>query len=841
MKKIYFFLILIAGFSFNPLKAQLTVDTTGLMEAYLQSEYIFEGVVVSQCTYEDGGNNIYTTNIIQISKIVKGNLTCGTVAIVTMGGTNDDGSNLTVDHQIQYNVGVVGMFMCNNITYPYTACDATPTNAQPLMLTYGEYGSFEYLFDLVNNEVVGFNSQFPTLQSFYEFLVAIGINIVNCNASIIENIQAQKNIKFIPNTNIVVRKPQKQSEADKKILSNKRALNQAFSVAHGTNLNKAGETIEYLITKASLSGSGSNQFYDIDISVKSNVNTTYLDGVSFRLKYNPSTFGTNINSTITKTLSSSLTSYYNYLSSYDFNDSILQVTISGFSSVPNRVLLTNANLKIINIQIPVTNCKYFPNIKIDTFDNARLFTIFALASNTPSSGPYSLYSNYITGAFRKGVVCDPIVTSISPDSIAGGIKAQYTIYGNYFGDIKGKVYMTPADITDSSFIALDKYDYTWSDNQIVVTIPAFADSAYYDGGTYKKGTVGSGNIKIVDAYGNIYIPVSSPSEPSKIQVKYVVWNQSKGVGTSRYKNNEFLYSANSDGKYHFKLASNITDAGMINCIKAAFRRWSCTTGVSFILDAGTSNNGIDSDGVNIITLATYPSGSQQIATAFIRSSLSCSTSPTVSFPTAELDITINNAYINDFQYDTTGNNNINAGKYDFFSIILHELGHCHLLGHVNNPQDLMYRAQTLGAFNAVYRKLNFTGYKLQAGDYVVANSQIASNGISCQYNLPISIQPINCRNTTLGIASKMQLSDNIIIYPNPFQDLIQFDFNSKTKQTCEITIYDKLGQSVYIGNREVFKGENYFTISELGLKDGIYFVTVKTENKTFSIKMICIR
>jgi hypothetical protein len=149
MKNKIFMLLFLAILAFNTTKAQVTIDTTGLMQAYLQSEYIFEGVVRSQCTYEDEGHNIYTTNIIQITKIVKGNLTCGTVALVTMGGTHD-GSNLTIDHQIQFNPGVIGMFMCNNLAYPYSNCES-PSNSQPLMLTYGEYGSFEYLFDLVNN------------------------------------------------------------------------------------------------------------------------------------------------------------------------------------------------------------------------------------------------------------------------------------------------------------------------------------------------------------------------------------------------------------------------------------------------------------------------------------------------------------------------------------------------------------------------------------------------------------------------------------------------------------------------------------------------------------------
>ena len=824
-------LLFLAILAFNTTKAQLSIDTTGLMEAYLQSEYIFEGIVTSQCTYEDEGHNIYTTNIIQITKIVKGNLTCGTVSLVTMGGTHD-GSNLTIDHQIQFNPGVIGMYLCNNLAYPYSNCES-PSNTQPLMLTYGEYGSFEYLFDLVNNEVVGFNSEFPTIESFYSFLHSIGINVIDCNLTSIQEIRNLARANTIKDQ-IVIRKPVPISNLESNLTKN------AFA---NKALSKTGETIEYAITKASLSGSGSNQYYDVDISVKSNVNTTFLDGVSFRLKYNVNTFGTNISSVTTAQLGNNLDpSYYDNIGKFDFKDSILQVSIFNISfGTPNRVQLTTNLLKVINLRIPVTNCKYFPNFKIDTFSYINAFTRYALSTDSPRT---YIFSDYKIGAFRQGNVCEPIVTNLSKDTVAGGIKETFVIYGNSFGSAKGKVYMTTADAVDSQFYALDTYDYVWNDNQITVTTPAFADSGYYTGIAYTKGTVGSGLIKIVDAYGHTYIPTSLPNEPSKIQVKHVVWNQTNGTGVNRYKNNEFLYSTNSDGKYHFKLSSNITDVGMINCIKAALRRWSCSTGVPFVLDNGTVStptNSVDSDGVNIIRLLTYPLNSKALATAYLRSPLNCSSSNTIAFPTSELDISINSAYLNDFQYDTTGNSDINTGKYDFYSVILHEIGHCHLLGHVNNSKDVMFRTSLKGPLNSINRKLNFNSYNLQAGDYIVNNSAITNNGIICSNKLPIVIQPMNCRNTTIGINEIKNSLLNFNVYPNPFQNKLNFSLKSQLNQNCEISIINNIGKTISSVDKFLLYGENNFNISNLELSDGIYYITIKTEHDIYSTKIVCIK
>ena len=89
MNKLNIILLLMAMiFLGKTTKAQLQIDTAALVEGYLQSDNIFEGIVTEQCVYEAENGYLYTSNLIQISKIFKGNLQCGTVRLITMGGAD---------------------------------------------------------------------------------------------------------------------------------------------------------------------------------------------------------------------------------------------------------------------------------------------------------------------------------------------------------------------------------------------------------------------------------------------------------------------------------------------------------------------------------------------------------------------------------------------------------------------------------------------------------------------------------------------------------------------------------------------------------------------------------
>lgn len=827
MKKIYLLLVLIAGFAFKPVKAQ--VDTAALINAYLSSDNVFEGVVQSTCSYTDNAGYVYTSNQVLITKIIKGNLQCGTVDIITPGGVAN-GYGVSVSDQTEFNAGSAGVFLCiNNVDYPVPSCD-NPSNQQPLALTIAFQGTIEYYFDYVNAEVVGFNMQFPTIQSFYDYLRdELHLQIIDCNGSIIQQMRkaayAKKEVKEKIIERIATTSEGRIVPKNKEYLLTKNLNN--------STLKKTGESIEFLISNVSLNTtSGCNKEYVVEISVKSNVNTTYLLGAVFRLKYNEQALGTNIRSGITFTRSSDFpASTYDYLDGYDFTNSIVQISMQSFVSSPTFTQVTTNPKKLFSIHIPVVNCKELGNFKIDTFPQNGI-TWYSL---TPTTIDYITYDNKIYGATNSGSTCNPIISSLSTNSstLHGGKSDVLTITGCDFGNTKGKVSMNDADgKLYPTKIALDGSDIIyWSNTLIQTKIPSLIDSS-----EVYVHPVGTGTVVVSDAYGN-NIESTQP-----INVLYSLCNVRND---NHAKVNRYLFSSNTDGKYHFKLYSNVTDQGMIDCINAAFRRWRCTTGVPFFLDPGFITTTpfpsypLSEDGVNLILMKSISTDFNAQTSKYLPGS-SCSNNSSQPDASPEYDIAINSNNVSDFYYDTTGNYNLPSNKTDFFRTILHELGHCLELMHTLNHSDIMYYEGDLGYIAAANRTIYIKNNDLAGADFVVNNSLSTPTGMTCSYNLPIIKQTAPCswNNAVNEINNKEKY---LQIYPNPFTDIIFLKYFSQEKATGIISIYDYTGKQVYSKSGLVFStGNNELELKDLHLNNGVYFINVTSGNTTLNYKIVCV-
>jgi len=76
-------------------------------------------------------------------------------------------------------------------------------------------------------------------------------------------------------------------------------------------------------------------------------------------------------------------------------------------------------------------------------------------------------------------------------------------------------------------------------------------------------------------------------------------------------------------------------------------------------------------------------------------------------------------------------------------------------------------------------------------------------------------------------------SDNIYIYPNPVRDIINI-YN--LKNSSEITIYDAIGRIKYFSSNTIVS-----KINVTDFENGIYYLTIKTENSTINKKIIIAR
>ncbi len=86
------------------------------------------------------------------------------------------------------------------------------------------------------------------------------------------------------------------------------------------------------------------------------------------------------------------------------------------------------------------------------------------------------------------------------------------------------------------------------------------------------------------------------------------------------------------------------------------------------------------------------------------------------------------------------------------------------------------------------------------------------------------------------------VQDKIVIYPNPTSNSINFMLKSITNSKAQISIVNAVSEEV-ISNRNfnLVKGNNFHTIDVSELAAGIYYCTVKTDESSFSKKIVVVR
>lgn len=82
------------------------------------------------------------------------------------------------------------------------------------------------------------------------------------------------------------------------------------------------------------------------------------------------------------------------------------------------------------------------------------------------------------------------------------------------------------------------------------------------------------------------------------------------------------------------------------------------------------------------------------------------------------------------------------------------------------------------------------------------------------------------------------LEDNISIFPNPTDGLVNLHFENKnTSDKISIKVYDMIGKLIF-EKIDVELISNSFSINLENLINGIYFISIQQNNKTTSKKLI---
>ena len=819
MKKIFPFII-----SLLSLNIYGQEEVKSIIERVNNAEYIFEGKVIFSKAYENRDeNNIYTTSTIEITKILKGNLQCGKIEVITQGGEIGDRIKIN-SHYLTLKEGYAGIFLCGQNKRELPQIDyMIENNTVKLAPIFEKQSYIKYYYegeDLIASDVT-FNVD--SLARLYDLVHLVSqLNYIDCNNSrqVIFKDESKVGDKVIPSPQVFP--VYKKSDYDRTI-SQMEYLNSRARPKHS---GRSTNDLTYTLANAIITGTGP-RYFEFDIMLNQSDPSQYFNRGLARIQYSSAAFGSNIvtNNKIIVTRGTVIADATTYDAPTPLDISANEVAI------PFSVLLTNVNLyplgssptDVAHIKIEIANCNTNSTVGYTSQTIMELLSYYGTSSNDTFGQPYDA----ITATQSVPVpACRSTITSFSPATINGGVNELLTIKGFQFGT-SGNVYFPNADDGGSSKVAVNQSDiiFGWNDTIITINIPGYNDTVVNNlNATIRQpySKPGSG-VFVVSSDQN-----GKDTSNSPLTIYYSVENYP--IPVKRWAN---LIKKDANGGYEFKV-----DTALWNhpdrkaCVIKAVEDWKCLTGVKWDVVGSIvtpSDTGI-LDGNNIIQLGTTDISPLGVVLANTSNNLENCSGKLIA---REIDLVFNNTV--DWWYDTTTSANVPTGKKDFYAAILHELGHAHSLNHIINPNAIMrWNAQPTGPLNANQRliHLDTDGSCGFGGDKVMTLSTSVGT-LSCSGSpLPI-VRQFVCIPFT-SIRENNEPKFEIGVFPNPFTDEITISYTIEKEAMMDMFVMDMQGRTVAQDEpTKVSIGEYKSTIPLKGLPSGQYIVWGHLNGKVF--------
>ncbi|MBK9413717.1 MAG: T9SS type A sorting domain-containing protein [Bacteroidetes bacterium] len=768
------------------------------------SQYIFEGEVIRSDSYwNEDKDYIYTSVTIQVLKVFKGGISCGTIEMILLGGTVED-VHLEISHNLVLEVGHNGIFIAIDTERPLADPDFySETNSIVVQPLYNEQGFIKFNHDEINKAVSDYQFSLDSLSYAYDLLeLYTQLNYIDCSHSPVHQYNSEQTIR----------------------LSNQ---------IHGLSASDTSLVVT-LMNQQNTSTPGHN-YFEFDICLSDSVSALYFMQSSINFHYDSLTFGSNIKGNGKLTISRGAliqdTSSYLFPTSSDqgndnFNITILNKNIILFPV--NFIDLTETPIPAVHVKIEVEDCNQ--QSTIEPYINSPFVAKWGSSSQPPINSVVSydtVYSSNSIGFVGCGAFQ---IDSISPDTIRAGVGDTLRIFGNGFGATRGtgNVYFPNADNGGANYLYGDTNDFvSWTNTLIELILPSLTKIA--DTSIAINGNVGTGFIKVKKDTIN-----STPIIGDYLNVLFGVKNGP--INGKKY----FLNLTPFDSITLFKGFNFRTDTSVSNhpdilvCVTEAMKQWACLTTVNFKMGADTIYNDTSAmrDNISRIKFGKINDLSTLARTqqwAYYRQGCD----EAVIF---EADIIINEDLFSAFVYDTTKSNSIPIGKNDFYQVILHELGHAHSLTHVNDPTSVMWWSSTNQGIPASSRRviLSNDNSSLIGGNYII-NRSISINPTLCDVEIMES-GSTNC--TGVGIDEPNNNGESILLYPNPSYANVNLEFSLLKEQEIKLVIYDLSGRIVYVNNIQFPNGRINFAISLENFDSGIYIVKVASKQFEFNKKLI---
>jgi hypothetical protein len=288
-------------------------------------------------------------------------------------------------------------------------------------------------------------------------------------------------------------------------------------------------------------------------------------------------------------------------------------------------------------------------------------------------------------------VAGQTISSFSPGSIVAGINSVITINGTGFGtsgpDSTTYVQFSGASTLEGAPNPKGLEYVSWADTKILVQVPSDA---------------GTGVIKVVIANKII-------TSAASLTVSYDI----EDAVSNNISYPLSLVNRNTYGGYTFHFSPNFnSNVIATQAFTRAFKTWKCATSVNWVIGNPTAIGVVAYDGVNTVT---FDSDSDKLDAGTLGEAVYYyESAATGRWEMAETDI----IFASSTEYNWNFSSNApTTNQYDFETVSLHELGHTHGLGHVNNTADVMNAVTYNGTTK---RTLNTNN--ISAGMYIMSES-----------------------------------------------------------------------------------------------------------------------
>jgi len=793
------------------------------------AEFIFEGRVIQSTSYlVNDGKYINTSNTIEITKIFKGSLTCGTVEVITKGGDVGNWS-VSSEHTLDLDEGAQGIFLCNNTDLELSTVDFYPeTNFQKLEATFEDQSYVKYLDngdELYASDMWYQFKDFIELYSVTDSIITytdstISSTFIECGAA---SLIYPSNIihgelpytQIMPNYNRTVYDEQIANSEYKKTMQKPKSG------------SRSSNNLTYSMSNPIITGT-SPKYFEFDINLSQSDASKYFNNGLIRLSYDASTFGTNVvsNSKIQVTRGTVIADVITYAPPTPADMTPTEIAIPLTTSTPIPILnlfpLSNTPTYAVHVKIEMANC-ISTNVAFTSLFTMGILSFYGNTTNDTFGTSYDA----ITATSSLSVPpCKTTITSFTPTSVAGGTKQLLQIRGFQFGSTIGKVYFANADDGGISKVYTDVSDIAfggWTDTLIQVYVPSY-DSATISS-IYQKYPAGTGKFIV---QSNLTGIIKRDTSDIPIDIRYSVMN-------SKYKQPVYLAPlAKFNHKYTFRCDTSVANykgGAMKNIIRRALKDWTCLTGIDWELGADTFGFSAPLfDSICVISFSTLGStstGFSQLALA-TNYTLPCSIARNFHL---ETDIEIDKTY--NWFCDSIPTNPIPVGEKDFYFAILHELGHAHGLNHNINASSIMHFSYIPSP-----RKIElFYDNPADSGGTWVMNSSLSISIGSCTIadNIQTSSSPL-C-NIPNGIEQKFN-TGKVNLYPNPTNAMLNIDITGFGEyETIKLSITNLAG-NVVISKPIQVSDTKSLELDLTNLNTGMYFITLENKQQRITSKLI---